>query len=442
MIVVIPKPEEKPREEEPTEEEPESVWLPHEEPTQEWHPVILELLPHLRKKEKVTWQRVAGEREYFTPEQFAEKYGTKVPKLPSGSEIMYVRKTDKGIQFYYRTPAKTATEHFIRTTQKHEPPFDLIGVRRFYGAPVGGDPVTPFLMLGEATVGEVEEHILGKPTPRSELMTPEQIILSYGLMIGTAAAVKYAPKIWGAIKPRIRPSQATLMERQLTWKQPKIAKYIVSKKGATFEFWQQIVETPLYTEMTKPSRLLKPLMFRGTPTTPMATTLAKALMKDTRGVVHVGRGVLPKLTLKPKLSPLMTRAFPIRVAAPKRISMAKVLLGVSPWIAEGLRRRRIPAVAPVVATAELQVQEQMVTSLSRQILETRQVQKQMQMLTPLSRHIFQRRMMISPVSRLPRRIKRRKRVVVESPFSRYFFKRHPVPTGSQVMKHILGRKRR
>lgn len=69
---------------------------------------------------------------------------------------------------------------------------------KILGGPIGGTyatQVTGFpLMLGEATVGEFEEHVLKKHTIRSDLMTPEQLALSYGV-IAVIAGVKFGPKI-------------------------------------------------------------------------------------------------------------------------------------------------------------------------------------------------------------------------------------------------------
>jgi len=94
---------------------------------------------------------------------------------------------------------KTVTEQFWEfMTEPRITRYEGYGEREVLGSPVGGGVVartmTHFVKTGEATVGEFEEHILKQPTIRSDLMSPEELAVTYGI-IGTVALVKFGPKI-------------------------------------------------------------------------------------------------------------------------------------------------------------------------------------------------------------------------------------------------------
>jgi len=135
---------------------------------------------------------------------------------PKGYEFQFMQKEDwLSLPSYVKEGRKPSfwevplTEHFWREMTKPrikgygEPDSKIIG------GPIGGTYATQVLsfpiMLGEATVGEFEEHILKKPTIRSELMTPEQLAISYGL-ITAVVAIKYGPKIIKTMYEKVTPS--------------------------------------------------------------------------------------------------------------------------------------------------------------------------------------------------------------------------------------------
>jgi len=213
--------------------------LTPEPPKQVYQEWVLNLFPHLRETEPVTWHRVGDWKEYLSPSQFAEKYGTETPQLPEGAEIMYVRQSGTGYELRYQTPAKTVTEQFVRVLK--EPMIegygesDIVGVSEVHGKPVGGDLVVGMLtfpvMLGEATIGEFEEHVMKQPTARSELMTPEQLALSYGV-IATVVGAKYGPRIAKAIYGKVVPSHVQYVLSQ---------KAFALKMRTTIPFHQKVI---------------------------------------------------------------------------------------------------------------------------------------------------------------------------------------------------------
>lgn len=155
------------------------------------------------------WQKIS-----LSPKEFEELYKVK-PILPKDAEITYMRKTREAYEIKYETPPKTITEQFWKFMTK--PRLKGYGEpeSKILGGPIGGTYATQALgfpiKLGEATVGEVEEHIFGKPTVRSKIMTHEQLALSYGV-IATVAVVKFGPKI-SKILERTRVGQAVKFSR-------------------------------------------------------------------------------------------------------------------------------------------------------------------------------------------------------------------------------------
>lgn len=379
--------------------------LTTEPPKQVYQEWVLNLFPHLRKTEPVTWHRVAGWKETITPTQFAEKYGTEKPDLPKGAEIMYVRKSGIGYEIRYQTPAKTVTEQFVRALK--EPMIrgygesDIVGVREVHGKSVMGDLTVPMLtfpvMLGEATIGEYEEHVMKKPTERSELMTPEQIALSYGMIAGGIAVGYFGPKIWSKIRPS-------------------------TVKGITV------------TPISKTSRLQVTPWVKGGKKTPFATTLGRALKDSRSGMAgFVRQQAIPKTTrlTEPTFIPYMTITpkMPIGLEAfvgVSRGSLVRMGLAQMTVSKPTLRFARVPSLAQVQKDEQKQVQ--MLRQLQgqkvgvAQALRLRQVQKQKQL------RIRHHRPELDPF-----RTRRRKDIR-----SAWFKKVHPIKTHQEMNRLFFG----
>jgi len=283
--------------------------------------------------------------------------------------------------------------------------------------PIGTRALAPQVKLAEATVGKIEAAI-GKPTPREKIMTTEEILLEYGII----AASYILPEVGLRAYRRFRKPSLPSIEKTLTWEtRSPLAKYIVGKKREPFEFWTQIVETALPTEAARGAPAFKPMMFKGEPTTPMAVTLTKALLKEKKAIAR-----MPSIILKQKVkdSFIMSRAFPIKPTAP--ITMPReirVSVGIAPFIMSIGRER---------------MREQLATStLQANIQSLKQVQREIQIQSPMSRQILKMRQRQIPREIRQQIIRRKKRA--PSPFAKWFFKKHPIPTGSEVMKHILGK---
>ena len=226
------------------EKEYEPILQVEEEPKQVYHEWFLQIFPQLRVTETVTWQRVNGWEEYLSPKQFTEKYGVDTSNIPKDAKIMYMRRVDDRIELQYQTPTKTVTEWVVRElfTPRLEGYREeaVVGVTPVYGRSPFLDTgyaaglVTLPILLGEATIGEYEEYILGKPTARSELMTKEQLAVTYGIILASIAGYKILPKAAPWILKKIgktRPAQ--WLGYEFRAKAPKrLLGLVYGKKGA------------------------------------------------------------------------------------------------------------------------------------------------------------------------------------------------------------------
>jgi len=172
------------------------------EKTFEYHQKLKEYWANYTKI-GTSWQKLEGgeSRYWVTPEEF-QKYYELDTTLPASAKIVAARKTDMGVKLQYYTPRgppKTVTDWFGRAIISTDVPIS--------GGPVGGvlgiGAIHSTILMGEATVGEFEEHILKKPTIRSELMTLEQLTVSYGLIVGTVLGLKFGPKIISEVRARL-----------------------------------------------------------------------------------------------------------------------------------------------------------------------------------------------------------------------------------------------
>lgn len=425
-------------------------------------------------KEQKELQRKIKE-ESITPSQFEEKYELK-PDVPKGSMIFDVTETPEGITYRYVPPAPTYKEttvtgailergwhgwwmshvapylpeeyreRYVEATEEYYEALEKAGLPKepetqIAAGFVGGfeawvRPEVPTLERGVITsVGE--SIIKGKPVISKPL--EEYIGLGAGYWLGGLLAelpqayviTKGAEWLWGKLAPTPKPV-GWKIEKELTWRKPAIAKYIPEKAPAAFEFWEQIVETPLYTEMAKGVPKLKPLMVRGLPKTPMAVTLAKALMKEERGVMALAPSVMPRLKLKAKPSLVMAITFPIKPAAPARLGrFAQVLLGVSAVGLKGIQRQRVKE---LTIQKQKLIQQLHVSQLQSQEQSVKQAQKQIQaqLLTTIKPTRLVTARVYAPIER--RRIRKRRKI--RGLHERWFYKRHPIPTGIEVLRRM------
>lgn len=129
--------------------------------------------------------------------------------IPEGYKVGMITKTEKDLQVSFES-TKPKLWHEYLSPLSGEPRSVAEGIQKFlFGSKEGPQPlggyggVSTIGLLGvkeearlyEATVGKIEEAT-GKPSPRSDIMTSQQLALEWGLRVGTYGIVKYGiPKI-------------------------------------------------------------------------------------------------------------------------------------------------------------------------------------------------------------------------------------------------------
>jgi len=348
--------------------------------------------------------------------------------------------------------------------------------------PLGTQIITEKVKLGEATLGHIEAAV-SKPTKREEIMSKEELALQWAII----AAVYAAPIIYGKVKgylPSYRGSRLDkwLYEHSALYKymtgglaeaeigMPKIGEErrrlseiyvesILGEKGVTGvavkgypkvtpDYWKQVYGLDIVGTLAEPKEIFRPIRREELLEEKIPSVLEPWKVREEYKPLPIGweqfvgrnfgfkKPIVPivELLREKGLLPFVTQAQVTRMGI-----FPEIMKGIS--VPEKLKRGVFPSIAATIFSGIMpkaqgvSVQESILGSVQKQRQLLKQAQKQIQ----IQRQYPIRRMILKPYYHERREKKKVRKRRVEGAFAKWFFKKHPIPTGSEVMKHILGK---